>query len=117
MEDSAQRTTMLDLMARNWWVCLIRGIVSILFGFTAIIWPSLTLITLVWLFGFYAIFDGVASIWSGFTLIFPGSGALSLVFWIGSHAILSGILLITFAIRARRPDRDNRGSVSQSVST
>jgi hypothetical protein len=38
------------------------------------------------------------------------------VFWIGSHAILSGILLIALAIRVRRPDRDNRGSVPQSVS-
>lgn len=198
MEDSAQRTTMLDLIARNWWVFLIRGLVSILFGLTAIIWPGLTLIALVWLFGVYAIIDGVASIWSGFTnrnrhdrwwveiligiagivagvlvvalpglsalalmyfiatwmiiigvllivfairmrqeianewllgisgllsvilgiifLIFPGSGALSLVFWIGSYAILSGILLIAFAFRLRRPDRDNRGSVSQSAS-
>lgn len=175
---------MLDLVARNWWVYLIRGVVSILFGVTAIIWPSLTLITLVWLFGLYVIVDGVAAIWSGFTnrnrhdrwwveiliglagivagllvvtlpdlsalaliyfiatwmviigvlliifairmrqeianewflglagllaailggifMIFPGSGAVSLVYWIGSYAILSGILLVAFARRVRR---------------
>jgi len=43
----------------NWWALLLRGIAAILFGTLAFIWPGVTLISLVFVFGAYAIIDGV----------------------------------------------------------
>lgn len=117
---------MLDLVARNWWLYLIRGVVSLLFGVTAMIWPSLTLITLVWLFGLYVIVDGAAAIWSGLTnrnrhdrwwaevliglagivagllvVTLPDLSALALIYFIATWMVIIGVLLIVFAIRMR----------------
>ena len=48
---------MLAFMARNWWVLLIRGILAIVFGVLAFLWPGLALGSLVLLFGAYALLD------------------------------------------------------------
>ena len=50
---------MLDVLARNWWALALQGVVAILFGLAALIWPGLTLTALVLLFGAYALVDGV----------------------------------------------------------
>ncbi len=57
----------LRLMSRYWWVMLLRGVFAIVFGIIAIVWPDLTLLGLIWLFGAYAIGDGAVEIWSGIT--------------------------------------------------
>src|SRR5258708_19856021 len=49
------------LWAHDWWVVLLRGIVAVLFGLLAFFLPSITLIVLVWLFGIFAIVDGILS--------------------------------------------------------
>src|SRR5690554_5333440 len=50
---------MVDVLARNWgWIAL-RGVVALLFGFVALINPALTLVALVFLFGAYAVIDGL----------------------------------------------------------
>ena len=49
---------MLDDLARNWWLVLLRGIAAILFGLLTIMWPGLSLLTFVLLFGVFALFDG-----------------------------------------------------------
>jgi uncharacterized membrane protein HdeD (DUF308 family) len=41
-----------------WWLLLLRGILSILFGIVAIVNPGLTALTLVLFFGAYAVVDG-----------------------------------------------------------
>ena len=48
---------MLGVVSRNWRFPL-RGVIAIPFGIVAIVWPDSTLITLVWLFGFYATIVG-----------------------------------------------------------
>ena len=57
----------LGLISKYWWVMLLRGIFAIVFGIIAIVWPGLTLLGLIWLFGAYAIGDGAVEIWSGIT--------------------------------------------------
>jgi uncharacterized membrane protein HdeD (DUF308 family) len=46
----------------TWWILAIGGIVSILFGVAAVFWPGITLMTLVWLFGVYAIAYGLVEL-------------------------------------------------------
>jgi uncharacterized membrane protein HdeD (DUF308 family) len=114
-------------MSRNWWIFLIRGLIAILFGIAAIVWPELTLGTLILLFGFYAIFDGIVAIWDGITnrddrdhrwasvligvagilagllvIFLPGLSAIALMFLIAAWMIVIGVLEIASAIRLRQ---------------
>ena len=57
----------LRALARRWWVLLLRGIAAILFGVLAFAWPGLTLVTLVLLYGAFALVDGVLSLIAAFT--------------------------------------------------
>jgi uncharacterized membrane protein HdeD (DUF308 family) len=52
-------------LAENWWLLLLRGVASIMFGVQAFIWPGLTLVALIFLWGAYAIVDGVIALWAG----------------------------------------------------
>lgn len=118
---------MLTVLSRNWWVFLLRGAIAIVFGIMAIVWPGLTLSTLILLFGVYAIVDGVVAIWHGFTdrddrdhrraniligfagiiagllvIFLPGLSAIALIFLIGGWMIAIGVLEIVSAIRLRK---------------
>lgn len=118
---------MVRLLAKSWWLLLLRGIVAIVFGVFALQRPGITLATLVLLFGAYAIVDGVFSLisaaagwrhredrwlllleglvglFAGFvTLQAPGVTAVALVFFIAAWALATGVLKIVAAIRLRR---------------
>lgn len=118
---------MVRMLGENWWVLLIRGIVAILFGIMAFIWPGLTLTTLVLLFGAFALVDGifglfgafaarsyesrwwvaalaaVASIIFGLLVFFwPEITALVLLYMIAAWAIVTGVIEIIEAIQLRR---------------
>lgn len=48
---------------RNYWLVLLaRGIVAILFGIVALVWPSWTILVLIYAFGAYALIDGVMAV-------------------------------------------------------
>ena len=50
----------------------------------------------------WLILMGVLSLLFGlFILIFPGAGALALLFWIGAYALVFGFMLIVLAFRLR----------------
>ncbi len=115
------------LFARRWWTVLLRGVIAIAFGIVAFAWPAVTLSTLVLLFGFYALVDGVfslfaviggrhrrenrwllalesiVSIWAGIvTLRAPALTAVVLVFFISIWAMATGVLRIVAAIHLRK---------------
>jgi uncharacterized membrane protein HdeD (DUF308 family) len=114
------------LLAGRWWAIIIRGIVAIAFGVVAFTWPSVTLATLVLLFGCYALLDGafslisaiggrrrddrwllvleaVVGIWAGVvTLRAPAITAVVLVFFMSIWAMSTGLLRIVGAIRLRK---------------
>jgi uncharacterized membrane protein HdeD (DUF308 family) len=118
----------LALLARNWWLFAIRGIAAIAFGVIAFVWPSVTVVVLVALFGAYALVDGVSLLVSlvrgdrdarrhGWavgvmgvlgvvagivTFLLPGWTALSLVYLVGFWSIAVGVFQVIAAIRLRR---------------
>lgn len=53
---------MIQVIARNWWAWLIRGIAAIIFGVLAWLWPGLTWVTIAIFFGAYALVDGIFAI-------------------------------------------------------
>ena len=117
---------MLHALAQNWWLFLLRGLCAIAFGVLTFIWPSATLLTLVLLYGGFALIDGVASIviairgepltsrwWLAIigglgiaagilTLYWPGLTALVLLLFIAIWAIATGITQIIGGIRLRK---------------
>ncbi|HEX7295551.1 MAG TPA: HdeD family acid-resistance protein [Pyrinomonadaceae bacterium] len=108
--------------AHHWWVLLLRGILAVLFGIVAFAWPGLTLVTLVLLYGAYALVDGLTALWVGgsarewsfvfvgvlgiiagiLTFIYPGITTIVLLYMIASWAIVRGVFEIVTAIRLRK---------------
>jgi uncharacterized membrane protein HdeD (DUF308 family) len=116
----------MGLFAGRWWALILRGIVAILFGTMAFAWPGVTVATLVLFFGYYALIDGIFSLftaiggrrrddrwllalegivglWAGIvTLRSPATTAVVLVFFISIWAMATGFLRIVAAIRLRK---------------
>ena len=128
---------LLHALARNWWLILLRGVCAVIFGVLTFIWPGVTLLTLVLLYGAYALIDGAIAIWAAIvggepaprwwllivgllgiaaglvTLLMPGVTALVLLFFIAFWAILTGVMQIVGAIRLRK-EIDNEWMLAAS---
>jgi Short repeat of unknown function (DUF308) len=50
--------TVQSVAKTTWWLVLLRRIFMVLFGIIALVSPGIALLTLVWVFGVYAILDG-----------------------------------------------------------
>ena len=48
------------------WLAAVRGIVAILFGIAALVWPGISLLILVYLFGAYVLANGLLALFSMF---------------------------------------------------
>jgi uncharacterized membrane protein HdeD (DUF308 family) len=118
---------MFDLLARNWWVLVVRGVMASLFGVLAFIWPGITLTVLVLLFGAYALVDGIFAIvlaiggWQErddrwllllegilgvgigiMTALAPELTSVGLLLYIAAWSLATGVLRVAAAIRLRR---------------
>jgi uncharacterized membrane protein HdeD (DUF308 family) len=58
-----------SLTKEAWWMILIAGIASAIFGFIAIIWPALTLTTIVYIFAIFVVVTGAFGLFSAFSNI------------------------------------------------
>jgi uncharacterized membrane protein HdeD (DUF308 family) len=88
-------SALLGTLAENWWLLLLRGLVAIAFGVVAFFYPGITLVALTYLWGAYAIVDGIIAIWAAFNL---SGGDAGTRWWLGLTGVI-GILagIATFA--------------------
>ncbi len=118
---------MLGHYASNWWAIALRGIVAIIFGILAFVFPGITFQVLVLFFGAFAfwdglfaviaairnrgannrfwllLFEGLVGIVIGILAFFlPGLTSLAVLYTIAAWAILTGILEIAAAFRLRQ---------------
>ena len=112
---------------RHWWLFVVRGVLAIIFGVLALIWPGPTKYILIVLFGAFVLVDGIFTVAAGITFhqyferwwavlleglagillgflayLWPGLTALVLVYFIAAWAVITGILEIVAAIQFRR---------------
>lgn len=114
-----------------WGWILLRGVAGIAFGAMAILWPGVTVVVLVIMWGAWAFVDGVAALVTAWqarepgkplwpllvigvlgvaaglvTLFAPAVAAAALLAFIAAWAIATGVLQVVHAIRVRK-DIDN----------
>lgn len=111
-------------LARNWWVMALRGAGAILFGLVAFGMPGLVLLTLVFVFAAYLVFDGVLATVAGLRAasrhersrmlllegvlnivtglvvgLFPFGAVLALVLLTAAWAIVTGGVMLAGGLR------------------
>ncbi|MFC4334250.1 HdeD family acid-resistance protein [Salininema proteolyticum] len=87
---------MFELLTRNWGWVLFRGLLLILFGVMAWVWPGLTAYTLVILFGAYSLIDGVFAIIMGA----KGGEGRGLLIFTGILGVLIGIMVFIWPLES-----------------
>jgi uncharacterized membrane protein HdeD (DUF308 family) len=124
----------------RWWLLLVEGVLGVLAGLVAFLWPGITALALLYLVAAWAIATGILQIigairlrreiegeWAlilggvlsvifGLVLaVLPGSGILALVWLIGAYAVVSGVLLIVLAFRVRNNRDEAEGPRASRV--
>src|SRR3954470_16286738 len=111
-------------MARNWWLVGLRGAPALIFRILTLAWPGVTLLALIFLWGVYALVDGVSSIalgaavrghrWANVligvvgilaglvAIMLPGETAVVLLVIIAIWAIIAGVVQIGAGLALRR---------------
>ena len=117
---------LLKMIQRSWWVLALYGVISILFGIGAVLWPLTTALALAWAFGVMALAEGVTSVVALFdkdtpipkawlaiyalasiafgivAVIFPGAVAGVVLLFLAAWLVVGGIYRIVFAVRVRK---------------
>jgi uncharacterized membrane protein HdeD (DUF308 family) len=110
--------TAAETLVRNWWLFTLRGVLAILFGLLALIFPGPTMLSLVILFSAFMFVDGIFGIISAvrairrnedrwgllifeglidiavgiIAFLWPGITVLAFVLLVGAWAIVTGAL-------------------------
>lgn len=113
----------------RWWPFAVEGMLDLVAGAIAFLWPGIAVLTFVYIIAFWAILTGAALTaaalrlraqgeglllvsgllslaWGVIFFFWPMAGALAIAWWIGAYAILFGIVMLMFALRLRRRWRE-----------
>lgn len=119
---------LLEGLAENWWLMLLRGLAAIVFGVLTFGWPTASIVVLAMVWGAYAFIDGIFALWAGvvgrttaraarwwlatagamgivaggLALAWPGITAMVLMFFLAGWLFAVGILQIWGAVRIRK---------------
>jgi uncharacterized membrane protein HdeD (DUF308 family) len=110
----------------RWGVMLFEGIIGIAAGVIALLWPGIGALALTLLVAAWALTTGVLEIILAVRLrrvisgewllilggvlsivlailvaLYPGVGAIAIVWWIGAYALAYGVIMLTLALRIR----------------
>ncbi len=121
MINSATQTTQ-----SNWWLMLLRGVFAVIFGLIALADPGIALLALIYVFGAYALIDGILAVtvavmerrslprWGWLVVegvvsiivgilafAWPGETALILLYIVAAWAIVTGIMELAAAFTVR----------------
>ena len=122
---SSGRSNVLNRALRqNWWLIALRGLLGVIFGVVALIFPGATMLSLVLLFSAYMLVDGVFAIvaavraareharwWylllqgiaslatATIAFLWPGITVLAFILLIAAWSIVSGCLMLSAAFR------------------
>ena len=116
----------LQTSQRSWWPLLLRGIFAIIFGLIALIFPGIALFAIIFVFGIYALLDGIVAIYVAIkerrslprwgwllaegiagiifgivAFVWPRETALILLYIVAAWAIITGILELGAAFTIR----------------
>lgn len=112
---------------RVWPLLVVRGALMAVFGIATLVWPALTAVVLISVFGAYAIVDGIITLGYGFTrrrsgrggngwmlqggiavvagliaLFWPAATASVVLFLLGFWALLIGVVIAAIGLQLRR---------------
>jgi uncharacterized membrane protein HdeD (DUF308 family) len=112
----------------HWVWHVVQGVVSVLAGIIAFVWPGVTVLAILFVIAFWSIVGGIAEIVESFTmrkrgsegwgwmlaagivsvlfgvvlLASPGAALITLLWLVGVYAIVFGVIIIVWAVRLRR---------------
>lgn len=113
-------------LEKSWWTLAVRGWLALAFGAVAIFAPNVTLLTMTYLFGAYALGDGICALisgaraaanqqrWQSFLLeglvgmgaggvaiLAPAASIAGFMYLFGAYAMVTGIYEVLSAVRLR----------------
>ena len=125
----------------RWGWLIFEGLVDLVTGGIAAVWPLITIVAFALLMGAWAIVTGalllgasyrlniphgrwlmalagaISVIWGVLLIIWPLIGALVLTWWMAAYALIFGVamLVLAFRLRSRRPAVAPPGAVSRGI--
>src|SRR4051795_1690191 len=106
----------------RWGLLLLEGVVDIVAGLVAFVWPAITVLVFVYLLAVWTVVTGallldaahgrwwmmlggiLSIVWGVMLFVAPAAGTVVLTWWLGAYSLLFGILLLVlgFSLRSRR---------------